>query len=73
MEDVSKFLADLALKAPWVPIVLGSLGALVVVAQMVVVITPSKKDDEILGKIESNSVGKFFLDLLLKFAPFPKK
>ena len=48
------------------------LGSAMMIAQAIVVITPTKKDDEIMGKLMSGYLGKF-LRAVMKFAPFTKK
>lgn len=73
MEQIQNVLQDLIGKFPVVSTVLLILGALVVLAQVVVVLTPTKKDDEILDKIQKNSIGGAVLDLLKSFSPFQKK
>lgn len=57
---------------PWVEPVLSGLGALVVIAQIIVALTPSKRDDEILEEVSSGAF-KFVFDFLLSFAPIQKK
>ena len=64
---------DIVSRFPVVGVVLMCLGALVMLAQFVVMLTKTKKDDEVLEKIEGNSIGKAILDLLKSFAPFQKK
>jgi hypothetical protein len=57
---------------PWLQTALTLLGLLVVVAQTVVVITPSKKDDEYLDKLKSKSLFRTVYDFLLSFSPLAK-
>lgn len=66
------FLAEIIAKYPVVLLVLTGLGLLVVVAQVVVALTPGKKDDEFLAKIEGNAFGKKIMALLASFAPVQK-
>lgn len=73
MDGLTQVLKDLADKFPIAALILGILGLLVVVAQAVVLMTPSKADDAILEKIEKNSIGGFLLKVLVSFAPFQKK
>lgn len=70
---MEEFLNDLAVKFPIVGIVLVSLGALVFIAQFVVLLTPSKTDDEKLQSLLAKPIYKKIFDLLLSFAPFQKK
>lgn len=63
---------SLLVSLPWVEPVLSALGALVVIAQIVVALTPSKRDDEILQQA-SQGAFKFVFDFLLSFAPIQKK
>lgn len=69
---MTMFLGELVLKYPWLPLVLQVLGLLVVIAQVVVALTPSKKDDEYLAKLEGNSMVKKALDFFVSFAPVQK-
>lgn len=64
---------ELAVKFPMVGLVLSGLGALMVVAQVVVVVTPSKKDDEILDEAAKLPIVGGLLTLIKKFAPIQKK
>lgn len=70
---MEQLVAQLVAKFPIVAVILAVLGGLVVVAQVVVAMTATKKDDEILQKVESNSIGGAILNLLKSFAPFQKK
>lgn len=65
-------IAEILAKYPWALPAFGIIGFVVVVAQVVVLATPSKKDDEILAKIESNSIGKKVMDFFISFAPIQK-
>lgn len=67
------FLIDLVAKMPALALIIGALGSLVVVGQAVVIITPSKKDDEILDKLEKHSILGSILNVLKSFAPIQKK
>lgn len=49
------------------------LGCVVVIAQVVVALTPTKKDDAAWDKIHSIPLLGKFLDALTKFAPLQKK
>ncbi len=69
MEDLAKLLNELNDKAPWIGIVLASLGGLVVLAQIVVAITPTSKDNEYLEK----SWAKWLIKIFEPFAPFKSK
>lgn len=60
-------------KFGWAPAVLGWLGTLVVVGLGVVAMTPSKKDDEFVGKIYGIPVLGSFLKALAAFSPLQKK
>ena len=75
-EQIVKFVTELASKFPWavwILVVLSTLGALVVVAQAVVAITPSKADDLALEKVEQSKIGGMILKVLLAFAPIKKQ
>lgn len=63
------------LQTAWGPAsyVLMSLGGAVVLGQVYVAATPSKKDDAWLKKIEAIPVLGHFLKALKKFAPLQKK
>lgn len=58
---------------PAVPLVLAGLGALVVLGQAYVMVSPSKNDDAWLAKIESMAVVGAILKGLKAFAPIQKK
>ena len=76
VQVIINFVNELAVKFPWavwILAVLSILGSLVVVAQAIVAVTPSKKDDEVLAKVENNSIGGFIFKLLTAFAPVKKK
>jgi len=57
---------------PCVTVPLTALGSLVVIAQIVVPLTPTKKDDKLLGKAMEGIPGKF-LRALTQFAVIQKK
>ena len=63
----------LAGKFPIVTLIASVLGMLVIVGQAVVMITPSKKDDEALAKFEAMPIVGPSLVALKKFAPIQKK
>jgi len=65
-------LAELITKYPVVLLALTIVGLLVVVAQVVVMMTPSKKDDELMAKIEANPIGKKLISIFVSFAPIQK-
>lgn len=67
------FIQMLAGLHPVVPVVLSILGILVVVGQVVVVMTPSKKDDEALEKAHGIPVLGGVLKAIAAFAPVQKK
>jgi len=73
MEGVVSLLKEVADKFPIVALVLGVLGCLVIVAQAVVIMTPSKKDDEMLDAVQKSSIGGLLLKALVAFAPIQKK
>lgn len=70
--DAFEFLHGLSLQFPILTIVLAVLGSLVVVAQIVVALTPSQADDQALEKVKAGPLGKVFA-VLEKFAPYKKK
>ena len=76
MEEVFKLLTEMAHlltgKYPVSGIVLSSVGVLVFVAQMVVLVTPSKKDDEKLDELMKKSWFAGLVDFFKSFAPFQK-
>ena len=76
MESVFEWLGSmnklLIEKYPVAGTVLAVLGVLVVVAQVVVVITPTKKDDEKLQELMGKSWFKGLFEFLKSFAPFQK-
>ncbi len=76
MDEVFKWLTEMAYlligKYPVAGIVLSSVGVLVFVAQMVVLVTPSKKDDEKLDELMKKSWFAGLVDFFKSFAPFQK-
>lgn len=73
MEALTLFLVGLAEKLPWLALILGALGSLVVVGQAVVILTPSKKDDEFLDGLEKHSIFGTLLKAIKSFAPIQKR
>lgn len=73
MESIEQLVTQLAGQFPWILLALTILGSLVVVGQGIVLITPTKRDDEILNQFEKNAFGGFILTFLKKFAVFQKK
>ncbi len=69
MEDIAKLLTELNDKAPWIETVLSSLGGLVVLAQIIIWITPRKDDDAYLNKPWVQWIVKIFEP----FSPYKKK
>jgi hypothetical protein len=66
------WLEDLANTYPWVLLVLSSLGTLVILAQVVVAITPTKKDDIWVEGAKKNFLWKL-VEIISSFAPIKKK
>lgn len=73
MDALQGLVSALVAKFPAVSLILGVLGTLLVVAQVVVVLTPTKKDDEALAKAEGIPVLGSLLVLLKSFALLQKK
>lgn len=73
MEDLALLLQGLIDKVPALGLVLMVLGMLVVVAQTVVLATPSKTDDAAWAKIKAIPVLGHLISLLESFAPIKKK
>lgn len=71
--NIEQWITQLAGQFPWIMAALTILGSLVVVGQGIVLITPSKRDDEILDQIEKNTIGGYLINFLTKFAVFQKK
>jgi hypothetical protein len=66
------WLEDLANQYPWVLLVLSALGTVVILAQVVVAITPTKKDDIWIEGAKKNFLWKL-VDIISSFAPIKKK
>lgn len=67
------FILSIIKDYPVVGVVFAVLGLLVVLAQVIVVLTPSKKDDLILENAQKHPIiGKMF-KLFVSFAPIQKK
>ncbi len=76
VSSIVQFVTDLSLKFPWAVyllVILSGLGSLVVLAQAIVSLTPSKADDLALENIEKSSIGGFLIKVLIAFAPIQKK
>jgi len=71
--ELEALLLMLAGQYPWLMLVLAGLGSLVVIAQAIVTLTPSKKDDEALEGLISSGVGSVIYKALTAFAPIKKK
>ena len=74
MEEIviAQFVAQYAAEYPWITAFLSFLGGLVVLAQVIVPLTPTKKDDEAMAWIMKGVCGKV-LRGLTSFAPVQKK
>jgi len=74
MEEIiiSQLIAKYAAEYPWITAILSAFGGLMVLAQIIVPLTPTKKDDEILAWIQRGFRGKV-LRAFLSFAPIQKK
>lgn len=70
MDELLKMLVE---KFPVASYVLLGLGGLVVIAQVVVALTPSKKDDAVMKKIFSIPVLGVLLEKIAEMAPIKKK
>lgn len=66
---IQSILAQAVAKFPISAMILGVLGLLVVVAQVVVGLTPGKTDDEVLAKLKGVPVLGALLKVLATFAP----
>jgi hypothetical protein len=73
MESIELVLGYLAGLHPAIPVALAALGGLVVVAQVVVTLTPSPVDNAWLAKLESWPVVGAILKGVKSFAPIQKK
>lgn len=71
--DLSAIALMLAAKFPIVGLILSGLGILVVVGLAVVALTPSKKDDEAVSKLEAMPIVGQLLKVLASFSPIQKK
>lgn len=58
---------------PIVGTILVVLGALVVIGQFIIALTPTRKDDEILESLKKKPFYGLVIDFLASFAPFAKK
>ena len=68
-----EFLEGIFAQYPIINQVLVILGSLLVLAQVVVLLTPSKKDDAKLEELKKNSIFKKIWDFLLSFSVLQKK
>lgn len=73
MEAIQGLIAELVVKMPIVGFILMGLGGLVVLAQIVVAITPSKDDDAFVAKVKSIPILGQVIALIEAFAPLQKK
>jgi len=73
MEMLEGLLNSLMMKSPLVGVILMILGGIVVLAQIVVALTPSKNDDAIVSKIKNLPVIGQVISFLETFAPLQKK
>lgn len=71
--QIVEFVIGLVQKLPMASLILGVLGTLVVVGQIIVALTPSKADDEAWAKIESIPLVGAALKALTHFAVLQKK
>lgn len=71
--DLSAIVTLLAAKFPIIALILGILGALVIAGQAIVVMTPSKMDDEAWDKLKAIPAVGSVLSVLALFAPIQKK
>ncbi len=71
--DFAALFAVLCGEVGWLPAVLGWLGLVVVTAQSVVVLTPTKKDNKFVAKLFEVPVLGMLLKALASFAPVLKK
>jgi len=70
MEDQ---IVQLASKVPALVAALSALGSLCVLMTIIAPLTPTKKDDLLLEKVEKNSIGSKVLSLLMRFSLIQKK
>lgn len=71
--DASLILAWLSGLSPIVPVVLAALGALVVLGQAYVALTPSQSDDAFYAKLEAIPLLGAILKALVAFAPIQRR
>lgn len=71
--DIELILSGLASKSEIGLYVLSALGALVVLGGVYVKLTPSKKDDDALAKLEASPVLGLLLRVLVRFSPIARK
>lgn len=71
--EFEAILAMLVGKFPILSMILGVLGALVVVGQAVVAMTPSKEDDAAWEKIKALPIIGGLISAIANFAPIQKK
>lgn len=69
----SEIVNSLIEQFPIVGTILAALGALVVIGQLVILLTPSKEDDKKLESIMKKPFYGMILDFLISFAPITKK
>lgn len=72
-DSIVQFVIGLVQKLPMASLILGVLGTLVVVGQIVVALTPSKADDAAWAKIEGIPLIGAALKALSAFAVIQKK
>jgi hypothetical protein len=66
-------LIELVSGHPVLSVVFMVLGLLVALAQVIIPLTPTKRDDEILNGLLEKTIFKKIFDILLSFAPIQKK
>jgi hypothetical protein len=71
--DIGYLFTLLAGLHPAVQVSLAALGGLVVLGQAIVILTPSKADDEAVSKIEAMPIVGPVVKALAAFAPIQKK
>jgi hypothetical protein len=62
----------LIIKVPILNTIFSILGLIVTIGQLIVFLTPTKKDDNLWGKLIDSKLGLFF-KTLISFAPFQKR
>ena len=72
VSTIDSVVSALVKQFPALSMVLMIGGAVVFLAQFVIALTPSKKDDEFLEKEKKNSIFKMIWDFFLSHAPFQK-